>query len=351
MASGTTVMPPGTKAGESHEGIAMTEPGPSAPLSGPFPPPSAPPPPPSAPLPPPTGTPIGAAPSFPPPPPPSRPWLIPVIIGSVVVAVVLVAGVLFAAVQIANLARPSAVDSGDGDPGFTRPDPLLEGDPGSPVAEDPLPCGACFGLADARDIQLPETGYEALGLDVSDESTYEVTVGEEQTLNTKWWRSDGGTPEECYFGYAKAPLFFASGEQDDPAANTDMIYYPDWHSDEGEYYLVSEAVRIFDDSALATAFLAGVESAVAGCPSLSFPEAGYSAAVSAAPALNVPASVAAYGWVESGGDGRYYGFDLQRGNLVARLTLSSDGQGPSEQEFRDLVEEYAALLAELDPER
>jgi hypothetical protein len=272
-----------------------------------------------------------------------------VIIGSVLVAALLVAGVAFAAVQIVALAGPSAVDSGGENPGSTRPEPLLEGDPGSPLAEEPLPCGACFGLADARDIQLPDASYEALGLFVSDESTYEVTVGDEQTSNTKWWRSDGGTPEECYYGYAKAPLFFAPGKQDDPAANTDMIYYPDWHSDEDEYYFFTEGVRVFDDSALATAFLAGVESAVAACPSLSFPEAGYSAQVSPAPALELPASVAAYGWVESGGDGRYYGFDLQRGNLVARLTLSSDGLGPSEQEFRRLVEEYAALLAELEP--
>jgi hypothetical protein len=280
----------------------------------------------------------------------SRPWLIPVIIGSVFVAVVLIGGVIFAALQIANLSRPAAVDPADDDGGFTRPDPLLEGDPGSPVAEEPLPCGACFGLADARDLQLPDASYEVLGLTVSDDSTYEVTVGEEQTLNTKWWRSDGGTPEECYYGYAKAPLFFAPGEQDDAAANTDTIYYPDWHSDDEEYYFITEGVRVFDDSALAARYLADVEAAVTGCRSLSFPESGYSAKVSAAPALELPASVAAYGWVESGGDGRYYGFDLQRGNLVARLTLNSDGRGPSEQEFRDVVEEYAALLAELDPE-
>lgn len=333
----------------------MTEPGPPTPPtppSGPLTPPSAPSHP-APPLPPPAGAPIGAVPSFPPmpPPPPSRPWLIPVIIGSVLAAVVLIAGVVFAAVQIANLSRPAAVDAvDDDDPGSSRPDPLLEGDPGSPVAEEPLPCGACFGLADARDIELPEASYEALGLPVSDESTYETTVGDEQTLNTKWWRSDGGTPEECYYGYPNAPLFFTSDEHDDPGANTDTIYYPEWHSDEDEYYYFTEAVRVFDDSTLATAYLAGIEAAIAGCPSLAFPESGYSAKVSAAPALDLPASVATYGWVESGGDGRYYAFDLQRGNLVARLTLGSDGLGPSEQEFRALVEEYAALLAELEPE-
>lgn len=83
---------------------------------------------------------------------------------------------------------------------------------------------------------------------------------------------------------------------------------------------------------------------------MSYPRSGFAARVAAAPALRLPDSVAAYGWTESNDYSRVYAVDLQRGNLVARVTLTTDGSGPTETEFRVLAEEYAVLLAGLEPQ-
>jgi hypothetical protein len=278
------------------------------------------------------------------PPPPGRPWLIPVIIVGSLALVGLIAGVAFLAFQLATAVSQAAFS-----PTGRDLDELHEGDPGSPVAVDPLDCGACFTIDDARSIELPADAYAEIGLPYSDDESYEIVAGRDQTDNTEWWESDGGTPDRCYFTYTSAPLFFAPGDSGDASADDDLVYYPDWHVDSSEYYSFTEAVRVFDESASATTHLAGLESAIDGCSTFSYTETGWYALVSAAPALDLPDDVAAYGWAESAGLNRYYGVDLQRGNLVARLTLTSDPDGPTEAEFRDLVEAYALLLGELEP--
>jgi hypothetical protein len=324
----------------------MTEPGPFTPPGGHVPPPVPPAPTLPAPiLPPPTGAPIGVVPMpSVPPPPRRRRWLIPVIIGGSLAVVGLIAGVAFLAIQLATSVSQTAFSPSGGDL-----DELLEGDPGTPVAVDPLDCGACFDIADARSLALPADAYVEVGLPHSDDESFEITAGRDQTDNTKWWESDGGTPDGCYFTYTSAPLFFTPDDSGDPDADDDPVYYPDWHFDSSEYYSFTEAVRVFDESASATAHLAGLESAIDGCSRFSYTETGWYALVSATPALDLPDDVAAYGWAESAGLNRYYGVDLQRGNLVARLTLTSDPDGPTEAEFRDLVEAYAVVLGELDP--
>lgn len=332
----------------------FTPPGGGSPTSGAVPPsggvPPIPPPPSPPVLPPPTGAPIGAVPlPSAPPPPPKRRWLIPVIVGGSLLLVGLIVGVAVVAAQLATWVGD--IPTANGPPTEEAPlDDLLEGDPGSPVAVDPLDCAACFGVADARTLVLPPEAYAGVGLSNSDDDAYETTAGDDQVDNTKWWKADDGTPDQCYFTYPSAPLFFAPGDPGDPAAERDIVYYPEWHFDSSEYYFFTEAVRVFDETASAEAYLAELESAVAGCPNYSYPESGWSSVVTATPALDLPSSVAAYGWAESGGLGRYYAVDLQRGNLVARLTLSSDPDGPTEAEFRQLVEDYAVLLAELEPE-
>lgn len=323
--------------------------------SGPFTPPSGGPPvppPPAAPavLPPPTGSPIGM-PTFPavlPPPPRSRPWLVPVIIVGALAVVGLIVGVAFVAIQLATSISRSPFVAPDSAP-IGELDELLEGDPGSPVAVDPLDCVVCFGIDEARTLALPAEAYAGVGLPNSDEDVYELSAGDDQIESTRWWKSDGGTPDHCYFTYTSAPLFFAPGDPGDSAAESDVVYYPEWHFDDSEYYSFTETVRVFDETTSAAAYLVDLESAVAGCNDYSFSESGWSTVVTATPALDLPSSVAAYGWAESGGLNRYYGVDLQRGNLVARLTLMSDPGGPTEAEFRALVEAYAVLLAELEP--
>lgn len=333
----------------------MTEPGPFTPPGGLVPPAAPPPVPPyvppasvsarPTPTPPaPTGPPIGVAPTWSAPPPRRRRWLIPVIIGGSLAVVGLIAGVAFAAIQLATSASQTAFSPSGG-----NLDDLLEGDPGSPVAVDPLDCGHCFDVDDARSLELPADAYAEIGLPRSDDEAYDITAGEDHTDNTEWWKSDGGSPDRCYFTLTSAPLFFAPGDSGDPSADGDIVHYADWHLDSSEYYSFTETVRVFDDSASAAVHLAALESAVDGCSSYTYSATGWDTAVSATPALDLPPDVAAYGWAESTGLSRYYGVDVQRGNLVARLTLNSDPDGPTELEFRDLVEAYAVLLGELKP--
>lgn len=281
----------------------------------------------------------------------------PVVIGGSIAVLALVGGVVALAVQLGGIiasASASALGSGDDAPVAEGPvdpglDDLLEGDPGSPVAAEPLTCAECFRLADLQQLTLPDASYLRVGLAISDDSLTRMSASEDQADQTGWWADDGGAPDACYFTYPKAPLFFDPGIVDDLPARGDTVLYPAWHTDRDEYYLFSEGIRVFDDTAAATAYLTRLETAIADCPHYSLSEVNWTAAVTPTPAMPVPASVASYGWVESDGHGRYFATDVQRGNVVVRLTLFSDAYGPSETDFRDLVAEYADLLASLEP--
>ncbi|HWH96957.1 MAG TPA: hypothetical protein VNS80_01195 [Pseudolysinimonas sp.] len=298
---------------------------------------------------PPTGLPIGTTLVTGPPPPPRRRWLIPVIIVGSLAFLGLIVGVTLVALQVATSISQSPFSAPVSAPGGELDD-LLEGDPGSPVAVDPLDCAVCFEIDDARTLALPAEAYAEVGLGNGDDETDETTARQAHLDESKGWNTDGGTPDQCYFTYPTAPLHFVPGDPITAAAERDLVYYPEWHFDESEYYLLTEAIRVFDESTSATAYLAGLESAVGGCPTYTFSETGWSTVVTATPALDLPDSVAAYGWAESAGLNRFYGVDLQRGNLVVRLTLTSDPDGPTEAEFRHLAEAYAVVLSELDPE-
>jgi len=228
-------------------------------------------------------------------------------------------------------------------------DDLVPGDPGSPVAAEPLTCAECFRLADVQRLALPDASYLRVGLAIGDSSLFRVAASEDQADQTGWWTDDGGTPDACYFTYAKAPLFFDPGIVDDLPARGDPVFYPAWHTDRDEYYLFSEGIRIFDDSAAATAYLTHLPDAVAGCPDYELTAVDWSASLTPTAGMDLPPSVASYGWVESDGDSRYFVTDMQRGNLVVRLALFTDADGPSEADFRDLVAEYADLLDALEP--
>jgi hypothetical protein len=337
----------------------MTEPGPFTPPSGALTPRQAaaetPPTASGAVLPPPTGAPIGWAPPAPPPPPRRRRWLIPVIAGGVLAFLALLVGVGVVAAQLAGnlrdttIAGPFVEDPTVENPVVEQPEDLLDGDPGSPVAAEPLACVDCFRLGDVQNLALPDASYLRVGLALSDDSLYRMSASEEQADQTGWWTDDGGTPDACYFTYPKAPLFFDPGIVDDLPARGDTVLYPAWHTDRDEYYLFTEGIRMFDDTAAATAYLTRLPDAVAGCPDYDLTEVGWTASLSATPAMELPPSVASYGWVETDGYSRYFATDVQRGNLVVRLTLFTDAYGPSEADFRDLVAEYAEVLAALEP--
>jgi hypothetical protein len=334
------------------KGNAMTEPGPFTPPGEPIPPAGAPVPPPALPpaLPPPTGVPIGFTP-LPSAPAPARPkrWLVPVIIGGSLLVAALIAGVAVAAAQLAtwvgDLPSAGAPDDRDADE-LGEPGDLVEGEPGDPVASEPLDCVTCFASDDVVNIDVPNGAYARLGLPIDDRQPFEVPMFANQREHVDWWEDDGGSPDECFFAYTQPPLLFVP--ERDGVANSDQILYASSHSDaDGDYWL-TEASRLFVTNSAAAAHMVELELAVDGCPEYSLSGAGYAAVVTPAPAFAVPADVAAYGWVETAGVSRFYAADVQRGNVVTRLSVFSDSQGPSEQQFRAFVEEYARALGALE---
>lgn len=347
----------------------MTDPGPFTPPNGALPPrnddsaplPVSPAPVPPVPLatatppvlPPPTGAPIGVPtyPAVPPPPPPRRRrWLIPVIVGGTLLFASLIVGVAVVAAQLATWASDLPVTSppsGDAEPGDpTEPEDLVEGEPGDPVASEPLDCATCFAAHDLDNLAIPGGAYVRLGLPVEEGQAFELPMFSDQRDYSDWWTDDGGSPDSCYFTYTQPPLLFEPGLAGD--GTSDVVRYATAHYDADGAYGLGEASRVFLTSSAASTHMQDLATAVAGCTEYSLIGAGYAAEVTPAPAFDVPADVAAYGWVETAGLSRFYAADVQRGNVVTRLTLLSDSAGPSEQQFRVFVEEYARALAALD---
>jgi hypothetical protein len=282
-----------------------------------------------------------------PPPPPRRRWLVPTIVGGSVAFLALIVAVALLAVQIAGFVPRSPVAGPPYAP--SAPEPLLDGEPGEPVAVEPLTCAECFRFPDVQTLALPEASYLRIGLSVSEGGRSRLAASEEQADQTKGWIEGGAAPDSCYFAYPPAPLFFDPGIVDDLPARGDTVLYQPWHTDGDQYYYFIEGIRLFDDTAAATAYLTRLPEAVAGCPEFEFAEDEWRVSLEATAGLELPPSVASYGWVQSDGYTRYFVTDVQRGNAVVRLALFTDADGPSESDFRDLVTEYAGLLAEIEP--
>lgn len=164
-----------------------------------------------------------------------RRWLVAAVIGGSLVALTLVSAGVFVVVQLGarvaptGLADPQVDAVGGG--GF---DELLDGDPGSPIAVDPLACGVCFDLDDARTVTLPQSSYDRLGLIDRDGGTGQGAARAAQLEATKWWEFYGGTPESCFFTSADFPLFFTPGLPEDAEAAQQLLYYPYLYHDASE---------------------------------------------------------------------------------------------------------------------
>jgi hypothetical protein len=126
------------------------------------------------------------------------------------------------------------------------------------------------------------------------------------------------------------------------------VTFAPWYADEDEVDYIAQATRLFPDSAAAAEHMLALEAAVAGCPVYRL-DSGWAPAVDPAGAFELPPEVAGYGWVESSGGAHFFAADLQRGNLVTRVTMWSDLGGPDEAEFRSVVDRVAQLLADLEP--
>jgi len=287
----------------------------------------------------------------------SRPrWLLPVaILGATVLLAGLVGG---AAVLLAwmaprileTVAGPPSVGDEEDWADYPLAEDLLEGDPGSPLADSPLDCTGCFTAADAKAIQLDDALYEQLGLTEGVGVPHSLRLARVQAETIDQWRADGVAPDTCYFvwGFAPVPMTPDEIDRDDPSFIQTVVTKPD-RSDPSGYYWARSSIRVFADSAGAVTHMTGLDDAIDGCHEMTW-ATGESTVLSAAPALDLPADVAGYTWAEdTEGVWRFYGADLQRGNLVVRLTMNSDGYGATEGEFRAYVEEFARQLSAATP--
>ncbi len=228
--------------------------------------------------------------------------------------------------------------------------PLVTGEPSEPVAVAPDECPTtCFSGASVGQLVIDDKEFEALGVPtlVNAFGSYpESSPQAEFSYTFTTWTENDGTPAECFFTFFGAPVSLALDST--PEVSTDTIHYLEYRTSKDEYSGLNQSVRVFADSAGASAHMAAVHSGAATC---SHYEVGkgrdfWEADVTPLPALDVPNNVAATGWVESSDWSRYYVVDLQRGNLVMRTTLTTDG-AITEEAFRAFIEERASELATL----
>ncbi|MCU1439800.1 MAG: hypothetical protein JWP85_797 [Rhodoglobus sp.] len=268
-----------------------------------------------------------------------------IVVGSVAVLGGLVAGVIAVASTVGETVNALA-----GPPVTTEPP--LTGEPGSPQAQELTACpDPCFGGDDVRYTIAHKQEFIALGLTetVAPWGTYDVsTVQAEYGYAATAWEQAEATPEKCFVVFTAVPMAIPFGDR--PDVSPDPIHFTGSRQDSEYFNAMESSVRIFRDTASASAHMAAVDELVAECSHYDAGTgAGYwTADVTMAPAVDVPTDVAAVGWVEVSPFGRYYSFDVQRANLVVRTTLSTPGD-ISEEQFRTYIEHLAAQVGGLDP--
>ncbi|MEO5920700.1 MAG: hypothetical protein ABIQ01_06095 [Pseudolysinimonas sp.] len=341
---------------------------PDGPPSSPVPPPAPAPPPvpshwvaPSGPAPTgaPTTPPQGGFPSAPPEglsSAPRRKRLHPGVIAAIAGGGLFLAAGIAGIVVVANSVAQGIASQGfpftDDDVPYEEPEgdhtPLVDGEPGSPLAVTPTRCdAACFDTTVIRDIIPDDSLFDHLALDqhIPWYPNDTTTAADEFDINVGSWKSSELGPDECFITWPYSPIIDPIGSvgvADDP------IDFIGSHSDLDYYNEIDLASRLFADDEAASAYMVALDAALGECPRYIDSIGSATDFVTRSAAIDVPDSVAAVGWIQKTQyDERYYVIDVQRGNLVVRTTGYSTG-GYSELEFRDLVEQEAALLAELE---
>jgi len=233
--------------------------------------------------------------------------------------------------------------------------PLIAGSAGPPVAAAPLECpGACFNNSSVAGTIAPYDAFAAL--DVLDNTypwgTYDpTTAGELFRGAVPGWTNSEGTPDECFFAPGNSPLA-ASLDTGDPKSE-DPIHFLGTTENSDRTTSIDQSARVFVDSASAETYMTEEANQIAHCDLITIGTSGevYSAEITPEPAIDVPESVAAIGWVRTGDPGprwRAYVIDVQYGNLIVRNRMLTDGTN-TEAEFRTFVESVAAQLPQLEP--
>lgn len=247
-------------------------------------------------------------------------------------------------------ATPQPTDPELRDP--VTPDDLAEGAPGPLVPVQPTDCpDDCF-TADILEELVPD---DRLYLDADLTVVVDVLgdydpqpVSKDIVLSERTWKDEGGEPDACFFTYLGTPI--AVEIDSDVRSIDDRTWYLTTRETSDKYGVITTSARIFTDTAAASAHLSDVSRLVAGCAEYEVGTADtyWTAELSPAPALDLPPTVAAAGWVEDSPFGRFYVIDLQRGNLVVRTTLYTDGLITQEQNDT-FSEKLALVLGEVDP--
>ena len=251
-------------------------------------------------------------------------------------------------VEPAPSAEPDDIDLRDP----VTPDDLADGAPGPLVPLEPTECpDECF-TADVLEELVPD--YR-LYLDADLSVVVDVLgdyspqpVSKDVVLSERLWKDEGGEPDACFFTYLSTPI--AVELDAEVRSIDDRTWYLTTRETSDQYGVITTSARIFADTAAASAHLSEVSRLVAGCAEYEVgrAETYWTAELTPAPALDLPPTVAAAGWVEDSPFGRFYVIDLQRGNLVVRTGLYTDGLITQEQS-NTFNEKLALVLAELDP--
>ena len=224
--------------------------------------------------------------------------------------------------------------------------PLATGNPGPSTATIPLECPQeCFTTKALDSVLMGSFTYGALGVPQEGESPAEewatTTADDEFLGSVGYWKDEAFSPDECFFSAMWAPV--SDPVDGRPKSLDDTVrYHADWYS-ESEYSTLSHTSRLFTSTEAASEHMASLLGQVQQCSGYSTEEE-WSVAVTPMPALDLPNSVAAVGWVEADDYGsRTYVADLQRGNLVIRIRLYTDSE-ITEQKFRDYLWSAAEYL-------
>ncbi len=169
------------------------------------------------------------------------------------------------------------------------------------------------------------------------------TVMTEYDFAVDDWTASEGAPDDCFFAYTQAPMALSLDTPPDHS-NGSIEFIGEYGDSTGDSVLTQSA-RLFTTSQDAVNHMIALDSAMPGCST--YATTNWSASLTAAAAIDVPANVAAVGWIEQSPTGRYYVMDLQRSNLVVRTSLFSIGV-ITEADFRSFVSEQAIRLAAID---
>ncbi|NYF11268.1 hypothetical protein HDC94_002424 [Leifsonia sp. AK011] len=276
-------------------------------------------------------------------------WVIPVLALGAIVGVSMLLALFFGVVSVVDALSPSR---GANEAATAQDDggqPLVQGTASASEAESPIVCpDECYDSQSVRLLTMGDADFRKLGVaelaEVPPNFT-PITVGSVYDRENEDWTSSEGSPDNCFFFQASA----AYGSVMDAALSSDddEVYYLGTHTGDRAAF-ADQSVRLFDSTEAASAYLAELQETIDGCSRVEIGprDDRFTAAITPAPALDVPETIAAVGWVHTADPGtrwRAYVFDLQAANAVVRIRLVTDG-AISEKRFRTAVETYMFQL-------